>query len=284
MRISFSTGTFYHRPLTYSLRLARAVGFDGVELALGLEYLVRGIAPLRTASARSGVPVLSVHPPFLPFPGWPRSPRRAVPRAAAAALAVEAEVCVIHTRFLASEQAPRALAYSAALRAGTATGAGKVAVAVESSQYIHYANRRNRRRYLLDDLATLVRFAEERGCAITLDTGHAGANGEDLLACYEIVKPALRNIHLHDATWRNGEVVTHLMLGEGELALTPLLAALARDGYDGLVTLELAPEVVGWWDTARNERRMAQALAYVRAAVAQGMPATPSAAAGAAGE
>ena len=281
MRISFSTGTFYHRPLSYSLRLAHEVGFDGVELALGPEYLLRGIARLRETIAQSGVPVLSVHPPFLPFPGWPRSARRAVPRAVAVALAVNAEVCVIHTRFLTGEQTPRALAYSAALRSGVATDAGKVAVAVESNQYIRYATKRNRRRYLLDDLATLVCFAQDRDCAITLDTGHAGANGEDLLACYEIVKPLLRNVHLHDAAWRNGEVVTHLAPGEGELALTPLLAAMARDNYDGLVTLELAPSVVGWWDTVRAERRLGVALEYVRAAVALGTPAASASAPGA---
>ncbi len=278
MRISFSTGTFYHRPLAYSLQLARAVGFDGVELALGVEYLVRGIAPLRETIAASGVPVLSIHPPFLPFPGWPRSAQRAVPRAVAAALTIGAETCVIHTRFLTGEQSPRAQAYTAALRAGVATGVGKVAVAVESNQYRRYATKRNRRRYLLDDLATLVAFAQARDCAITLDTCHAGANGEDLLACYEIVRPALRNIHLSDAAWRNGEVVTHGMPGEGELALAPFLAALARDGYDGLVTLELAPREVGWWNTAQAERRLGQALAYVRQAVAQGAPATPTAA------
>ncbi len=278
MRISFSTGTFYHRSLSYSLQLARAVGFDGVELVLGPEYLLRGAEPLRETIVRSGVPVLSVHPPFFPLPGWPRSPRRAAPQAVAAARAVGAEVCVIHTRFLTGERTTRAQAYSAALRSGVATGAGKVAVAVESNQYIRYANRRNRRRYLLDDLPTLVRFAQERDCAITLDTCHAGANGEDLLADYEIVKPALRNIHLSDAAWRNGKVVTHLMPGEGELALKPLLAALARDGYDGLVTFELGPSVVGWWDTARAERRLAQALEYVRAAIAEGTPESASSA------
>jgi sugar phosphate isomerase/epimerase len=38
MRISFSTGTFYHRPLAYSLRLARALGYDGVEYVVGPDY------------------------------------------------------------------------------------------------------------------------------------------------------------------------------------------------------------------------------------------------------
>ena len=45
MRISFSTATFYACSLGYSLRLARDVGFDGVELALGVGYQLRGPQP-----------------------------------------------------------------------------------------------------------------------------------------------------------------------------------------------------------------------------------------------
>ncbi|HLY31864.1 MAG TPA: TIM barrel protein [Ktedonobacterales bacterium] len=264
MQISFSTGAFYHRSFAYSLWLAREVGFDGVEVALGPEYLLRGARSLRAQSERMGVPVLSVHPPFLPFPGWPYRAQRAIPRAAQVARELGAGVCVIHTLFLTGEQTPRALRYTDALKAGLAAGAGSVAIAIESAQY---KTQPPRRRYLLDDLASLASFAQARGCALTFDTCHAGANGEDLLACYEIVRPVLRNIHLSDMVWRKGEALTHHMPGEGTLALRPLLARLARDGYEGLVTLELAPNEVGWWDRRYAERRLAQALDFVRQAI-----------------
>ncbi|SRR5579875_911444 len=264
MRISFSTGTFYHHPFAYSLALARDVGFDGIEAALGIEYLLKGAHALRMQSERMGVRVLSVHPPLLPFPGWPRTLQRAIPRAVGAARMLGAGVCVVHTRFLIGEHTPRAGQYTAALRAGLAAGQGEVAIGIESSQY---KKRRPRKRYYLDDLTTLTRFAQARGCAITFDTCHAGANGEDLLACYEIVRPVLRNIHLSDVVWRDGEALTHHMPGEGMLALRPFLASLARDGYDGLVTLELGPNEVGWWDRRHAERRLAQALDFVRSAI-----------------
>src|SRR5690348_15134 len=73
MRISFSTATFYACSLGYSLRLARDADFDGVELALGVGYQLRGPQPYLRAIRAVGTPVLSVHPPFLRLRvlGWP---------------------------------------------------------------------------------------------------------------------------------------------------------------------------------------------------------------------
>src|SRR5579885_1994669 len=42
MKLSFSTASFYHWPLRFTLGLARELAFDGVELVIGPEYLLRG--------------------------------------------------------------------------------------------------------------------------------------------------------------------------------------------------------------------------------------------------
>ena len=264
MRISFSTGTFYHRGLDYSLRLAREVGFDGVEAVLGMNYVRHGPQPLARAARSREVPILSIHPPFFPLPGWPRASIERIPRATEAARQLGASVCVIHTVFLYGERGPRADRYSAGLRLGLEAGAGQVAIGIESNQYFGRT-----RRYLLDDLAALARFAAERGCGITFDTCHAGANGEDLLACYEIVRPYLVNVHLSDVRWQNGKPHTHILPGEGVLPLHALLGAMAADGYDGLVTMEIHPTEMGLFGRPRHVRRLRQALDFVRAAIAQ---------------
>lgn len=264
MRISFSTGTFYHRGLRYSLDLARDAGFDGVELVLGPEYLLRGVDVLRRVAADHDVPVLSVHPPFYPLPGWPRRATQAIPRLAAVSRAVGAELCVVHTPFLRRAATPREQAYTAGLRQGIAAGGGTVAVTLESSQY----NKR-RERFLLDDLKTLVDYARERDCGITFDTCHAGANGEDLLACYEIVRPVLRNVHLSDVVWKGKKAHTHILPGEGVLPLGEFLAALARDGYDGFITMEIHPRKASFLSRPRALRRLKKALDFARSATAQ---------------
>jgi sugar phosphate isomerase/epimerase len=267
MRISFSTGTFYHRPLAYSLRLARSLGYDGVEYVVGPDYFLSGVEPLRRAIDEFATPVLSIHPPFrllttLPLTNWPRQGGWAWPRTTALGRELGATLAVTHTVFLAGPHVPRMARYQTALRMGRAAGGGLI-LTIESNQY----NRR-RKRYLLDDVRRLVDFAQEQDCGVTLDTCHAGANGEDLLECYEIVRPALRNVHLSDVVWRGVHPRTHVLPGEGDLPLRQFLARMAADGYEGLITLEVHPRYVGLVNTARVERKMGQALAFVRAAIA----------------
>ncbi|HLZ25629.1 MAG TPA: sugar phosphate isomerase/epimerase [Ktedonobacterales bacterium] len=264
MRISFSTGTFYHRGLAYSLGLARAAGFDGVELVVGARYVRQGIAPYRHAVGAGDIPVLSVHPPFYLLPGWPRRFTQSIPQLAGITRALGGELCVVHTPFLSNAETPRAQRYTAGLRQGLAAGGQQVRISLESSQY----NERDHR-YLLDDLRALVDFAQERDCAVTFDTCHAGANGEDLLECYEIVRPALRNVHLSDVVWRDGKPLTHRLPGEGALPLASFLSLLARDGYDGLITLEIHPREASLWSHTRSIQRLKKALEFVRGAIAQ---------------
>src|SRR5262249_8218260 len=158
MRVSFSTGTFYHRKLGYSLGLARDAGFDGVELALGPGYVLRGPERYASELRASTIPVLSVHPPFVRFPGWPirRSKRMllvpSTPRRLHAVLAVS------HVPAITSEHTLRAARFARALRLGQRAG-GDVLLTLENSQI-------GRREWHspFDDLDCLVHFARERGC------------------------------------------------------------------------------------------------------------------------
>ena len=259
MRVSFSTGTYYHRELRHSLALARDLGYDGVELVLGPRYLLHGARPLIDAITAAKVPALSVHPPFYPLPGWPRKASQAIPRLAEVTREIGAELFVVHIPFFSGPNTPRAQRFTEILRSGIKIGGGGVQIGLESSQY----NKR-KKRYYLDDLEHLTSFALERGCGVTFDTCHAGANGQDVLACYEIVRPALRNIHLSDVVWRGGKPMTHRLPGEGELPLGPLLQRLARDDYQGLISLEIHPREASFLNTARARGRLKKALDFVR--------------------
>lgn len=263
MRISFSTATFYSYTLPYSLRLARDAGFDGVELALGVGYQLSGPRPYLRAVRAIGVPVLSVHPPFLRLRvgGWPLAVTRRMTSLTSVAHLLDAPLCVSHVPSLRSLDSHRARLFKRAIALGYENVPGNVTITLESTQYAGHAPQ------LLDDVAMLAEYARANNCGITLDTCHVGANGEDLLAIYEIVRSRLRNVHLSDARGTGPKARTHVMPGEGDLPLRELLATMARDGYDGLITMEIHPREVGLVGRQRQVRRLRQALDFVREAI-----------------
>ena len=266
MRISFSTATFYAYSLSYSLRLARDAGFDGVELALGVGYQLRGPRPYLRAIRAIGMPVLSVHPPFfrLRVFGWPLSVTRRMTSLTSVAHLVDAPICVSHVPDIRRPDSHRAHLFARAIALGYESVPGNITITLESTQYA------GRLPHLLDDVAELVDYARAHNCGVTLDTCHAGANGDDLLAVYEAARPLLRNVHLSDASGSGPKARTHVMPGEGDLPLRALLETMAADGYDGLVTMELHPREVGYVGRRAHLRRLRQALNFVRSATGSG--------------
>ena len=265
MRLSFSTGTFYHRSIAYALNLARDAGFDGVELVAGPEYVWGGLARIARAVSNSAVPVLSVHPPLLRLPGWPYSSVERMQRLSDLTQSVGAEAVVVHVPSIAAATSPRSARFTRAIEHAQQLLGPAACITLETTQYFQHPSR-----HLLDDVQRLVEYASARGCGITLDTCHAGANGEDVLECYRIVRPLLRNVHLSDVTVEDQFPHTHRMPGEGMLPLADLLATMAADRYAGLVTLEVRPGQVGLVSRSHQLLRLRQALAFMRSAIAKG--------------
>ena len=143
-----------------------------------------------------------------------------------------------------------------------------VTMTIENNQFFHLLARGRRPAYL-DHTNQLVSYAQARNCGLTFDTCHAAASGEDLLATGDLMRPLLRNVHLHDMVWRRGQPHTHLVPGDGVLPLGELLQRLAASGYAGLITVELHPREIGWlgpWSMRRATRLLARALDFMRAA------------------
>lgn len=266
MRLSFSTASFYHLPLRFSLGLARDLGFDGVELVIAPEYMLLGERRVHKLIEKSGVKPLSLHQPMaplgLPMPGWPRQAARSMPRTIAAGRAFGCEVVVIHATAARYEGSPRWRAYAQAMREALQQPGPPISIGVEISQHTKRASRE-----AMDDVDTVLRFVEDQGeqVGITLDTAHTAANGDDLLALYEKLRGRLRNIHLSDWTIRGGKHRTHLVPGQGRAPLAGFLETLARDQYAGLLTLEVSPYHLHGWNLRESRERLAESLAYVRA-------------------
>lgn len=261
MKISFSTASFYHLPLNVPLRLARELGFDGVELVLGPDFALRGERKTRELFQKVGVKALSLHPPLVPIPGWPRRLPHSVIETIAIARRFECELVVIHATDALTEGNRRWRIFAQAFKTALAMPGPPITVGVEISQFTH-----RKQRHAMDDVDTVLRFVEDQGeqVGITLDTAHTGANGDDLLAFYEHLRGRVRNIHLSDWIIRGGKHRTHLVPGEGALDLGEFLKTLVRDRYAGLVTLEVSPYHLRAWSLRQGRERLAESLAYVR--------------------
>lgn len=267
-RISCSTGSLYHLPLAVALRLIRDAGFDGAEVVGSLETLARGKVAMARTVARAGIPALSFHPPLYPFPGWPRTQAGRAAATMAHARALGSAVAVIHAPKSWSLATPRALQYIAAIDAAQAFGAAHgIAIALETTQKPWDG----RPPLLFDDLGYFMHFVTAHALAVTLDTSHAAANGADLPAVLGQIGPRLRNIHFSDC----GPLIpgrkpqTHLRPGLGTAVdLAAFTRELGRTGYTGLITLEIAPLELRPWSLPTISRRLAEARAFVVAALA----------------
>lgn len=272
-RVSCSTGSLYHLPLALALAIIRDAGFDGVEMVASPETIVRGLAAVQRTVARADLPALSFHPPLYRFPGWPRTQLGGMLSVVAGAQALGCEVGVIHAPKGYSLATPRARQYVAGIDiAGTLATQHGIAIGFETTQRPHDG----RPPMLFDDLTVFLDFADAHDLSVTLDTSHAGANGDDLLAVLAQLGPRLCNIHLSDCQLDpvQNKPSTHRMPGDGNTVdLAAFIRALGQTGYVGLITLEVAPPLLGLWPPAQIARRLAAARAFVVTALAAGVAA-----------
>ena len=208
-------------------------------------------AYLNHLAKKHGIPILALHAP-LHTGVWRLDPEETLVRSARLAVKVGAPLVVVHP-----PPPGRPLARWSAGALERARGEG-VRVAVEnmpSGQAKHaFSIRRNRSCHLPEHLFGIG--------DVTLDTSHVGASGLDLIQAYDELAGQLRHVHLSDSDLSGGD--QHRLPGRGKLPLEKFLAALVRDGYPGVVSLELKPWPLGAPDPKVILKRMREALGYVR--------------------
>jgi sugar phosphate isomerase/epimerase len=277
LRFSLSTGTLYAYPLSWIFRAARQAGFDGVELVVNPEAIVRGGRAVRRIAEAEGVEIISVHPTVVPLRGW-RERRNGIGPTIRLAQEIGAGLVVMHTPRSESLEEGDGLVF----RQRVETWQGRLAGGGQQLAVENKAIRDEQERYYaLTPLDRLRAFADRHDLGLVLDTAHAGTAGEDLLEARQVFGSRLCNVHLSDLGGRFPLArfsLAHRFLGEhrfpgtGELALLALLADLKGSAYTGPVTLEVSPWAVrAWWPPAVH-RRLAQALAWMKLATGHDMP------------
>ena len=279
MRLSLSTGCLYVYPLRWVFAMAKRAGFDGVELVINPEITLRGSAYVRQLARRYDLPILSVHPPLLPYRGWDDLPTL-IPKAARLAQELESPVLVVHppkTTSLDSDYGRRyvkAVLESRDLLDGTGTR-----IAIENPGIF----RPRDLTFALHNPTALRAFVDRYDLPVTLDTAHAGSGGYPLDELCTLMNGRLANVHFSDIGYPprlldrpvfDTYVKHHQLPGDGWLPLGPFLRQLVDLGYDGPLTLEFSPVALRIWWPPAVERRLRGAVAWIRERVAGENPAT----------
>lgn len=268
LSLSLSTGCLAHLPVKYLLRLAHQCGFDGVELVR--TPIIAAMRPdrLRDLSAEYRLPILSVHPSVIPYPGYDRA-SKVLPALVDLANQVASPLVVIHTPKVHRLDHPLAVEFVEVLKREKLRGRPNVTVTVENAGLYGPGDTR----YWLHDVAHLRELADQCELALTFDTSHAGTSPEGLMSAYAVLRDRVVNIHLSDLLprrlpldWRplRTLLVQHQMPGEGTLPLPAFLRRLTTDGYSGILTLEPSPLALRAYDFAHLAERLTRAVAFVR--------------------
>lgn len=271
--IALSTGSLYSYGMARVFEMAAEVGYDGIEVLVDARWDSRQPGYLRRLVADYGLPIVAIHSPFvLDVPDWPADQLGRLQRTVALAQEIGVSTVVTHLpfrlhgivghwhayrprRLFLPVPLPRREPYVGFLRHGVA------ALETETGVTVGIENMPSRRflglplnLYWFNSPAGLEAFPH-----LTLDTTHLGTWGLDPLAVYERLRE--RVVHVHLSNYDGQE---HRSPPDGRLPLAELLHRLARDGYQGVVTVETGPDALDAADEAKCLAALRRALAFCR--------------------
>jgi sugar phosphate isomerase/epimerase len=259
-RVALSTASVYPESTATAFELARTLGYDAVEVMVGIDPISQDADGIAHLSSYHEVPVCAVHAPCLLITQrvWGSDPWAKLRRSAEMAHKVGAGTVVVHPPFRWQREYARDFAAGIKQLEHETT----IAFAVEN-MYPWRASRHEVQAYLpgWDPVA-------ETYSHVTLDLSHTSTSGSDVLQMAAELGPRLRHVHMTDGTGSAKD--EHLVPGRGNQPCADLLQRLTSDGFSGDVVIEI--------NTRRAPRRSArvadlvEALAFTRLHQAAAQP------------
>ena len=251
-KVGLSTSSVYPESTASAFELARRLGYDGVELMVGIDPVAADIDAVEKLRDYHGVPVLSIHSPCLLITQrvWGTDPWTKLERSAEAAQRLDANIVVVHPPFRWQRDYARGFV-EGVRRLNEATG---VTFCVEN-MYPWRTPYGELMAYLPGWDPTDRDYAD-----LTLDVSHASTSNQQSLALAQVWGDRLRHVHLTDGT---GSVKDeHLVPGRGDQHAGLLLNYLAEQRFEGHIVVEI--------NSRRSETRasreadLAESLAFTR--------------------
>jgi sugar phosphate isomerase/epimerase len=251
-RVVLSTSSVYPESTAAGFTFARELGYDGIEIMVGVDPASADVDAVEELSAYHEVPVVAIHAPTLLLTQrvWGPDPWEKLDRAAMAAHQLGAGVVVVHPPF--RWQRSYASGFTEGIRRLEETTG--LIFAVENMYPWRGPGGGEVRAY-----------APSWDCAaldvdhLTLDLSHAATARQSSVQLVRDWGERLRHVHLTDGT--NGVADEHLLPGEGDQDAAGVLAELVASGYPGLVSIEVKTRGLA---RAEREQALAGSLAFAR--------------------
>lgn len=255
-RVALSTSSVYPGSTASGFELAAELGYDGVEVMVGIDALSQDFEELATLASHYVMPVVAIHAPCLIWTQrvWGTDPWGKLERALEAAQALGAGTVVVHPPFRWQR------GYAGNFVAGIAelNARSDVTFAVEN-MFPWRVRGREFAAYAPDHDPT-----DEPYDAVTLDISHAAVAGSDPLAMLDMLGDRLHHIHLADGSGLARD--EHLVPGRGFQPCGDVLERAVRQGFRGSIVVEVNTRRAA----SPGERAidLAEALAFARLHVA----------------
>ncbi|WP_269779450.1 sugar phosphate isomerase/epimerase family protein [Propioniciclava soli] len=260
--VGLSTSSVYPETTASCFELAGRLGYDGVEVMVGIDPVSRDVDALVDLRDYHQVPVLSVHAPTLLVTQgtWGNDPWEKLERSAVAAGRLGADTVVVHPPFRWQRGYAKGFV-EGVRRLERTTG---IIFAVENMFPWRGPGGSEVRAYSPSWDPT-----ERDYDHLTLDLSHASTSRQSSLELVDAWGDRLAHVHLTDG---DGTVKdAHLFPGEGDQRAAELLEGLAARGFAGHVVLEVNTRTIR---SRRNrEEALADVLAWTRAHLGQTVPA-----------
>jgi sugar phosphate isomerase/epimerase len=229
-RIGLSTASVYPESSAHAFGYAAALGYDTVEVMVGIDALSQQTTAVAQLSEHHEIPISAVHAPCLLFTQrvWGTEPWGKLERSAEMAQAVGAAVVVVHPPFRWQRDYARDFVNGiAAIEESTG-----IAFAVENMYPWRATSKRGVEMYLpgWDP-------SDESYANTTIDLSHAAIAASDPISMARRLGDRLRHIHLTDGTGSAKD--EHLVPGRGAMGAAGFLQHLARSGFAGEVVVEI---------------------------------------------
>ena len=250
--IGLSTASVYPESTANGFELATRLGYDAVEVMVGIDPISQEIDAVRHLSEHHEIPVCAVHAPCLLITQrvWGTEPWGKLEKSAEMAAAVGADVVVVHPPFRWQRDYARGFVEGIS-DLERRTG---VAFAVEN-MYPWRASRREMQVYVPG-----WNPAEHDYANATIDLSHSATSMSDPVEMARALGSRLRHIHMTDGTGSAKD--EHLVPGRGNQPCAELLEYLAGTGFSGHIVVEINTRRSG--SRQARELDLIEALAFTR--------------------